>query len=60
MNQDKLNEHMAKNAMKRIVDNSPNYTHQMKQDLKTIIDAGRSPEEICEAMLKYFAALRFF
>ena len=60
MNQDKLNEHMAKEAMKHIVDNSPNYTNQMKQDLKSIIDAGRSPEEICKAMLTYFASLRFF
>ena len=60
MNQDKLNEHMAKEAMKHIVDNSPNYTHQMKQDLKVIIDAGRSPEEICKAMLSYFATLQFF
>ena len=51
---------MAKEAMKHIVDNSPNYTHQMKQDLKSIIDAGRSPEEICKTMLSYFAALRFF
>ena len=60
MNQNKLNEHMAKEAMKHIVDNSPNYTHQMKQDLKAIIDAGRSPEEICKAMLSYFATLQFF
>ena len=51
---------MAKEAMKHIVDDSPNYTHQMKQDLKSIIDAGRSPEEICKAMLTYFATIRFF
>ena len=60
MNQDKLNEHMEKEAMKHIVDNSPNYTHQMKQDLKSIIDAGRSPEEICKTLLSYFATLQFF
>ena len=60
MNQDKLNEHMAKEAMKHIVDDSPNYTNQMKQDLKSIIDSGRSPEEICKAMLSYFATLQFF
>ena len=60
MNQDKLNEYIAKEAMKSIVDNSSNYTNQMKLELKLIIDAGRSPEEICKAMLTYFAALRFF
>lgn len=60
MNQNEMNEHMAKEAMKSIVDNSPNYTRQMKQELKSIIDAGQSPEEICKAMLAYFAALRFF
>lgn len=60
MNQDKLNEHMAKEAMKHIVNNSPNYTPQMRQDLEIIIDAGKSPEELCKAILTYFATLHFF
>lgn len=60
MNQNEMNEHMAKEAMKSIVDNSLNYTHQMKQELKSIIEAGRSPEEICKAMLTYFATRQFF
>lgn len=60
MNQNEMNEHMAKEALKRIVDNSPNYTYQMKCDLKSIIDVGRSAEEIAKAMLTYFATLRFF
>ena len=60
MNQEKLGEHLAKETLKHIVDDSPNYTYQMKQDLKAIIDAGQSPDEICKAMLTYFASLRFF
>lgn len=60
MNQNEMKEHMAKEAMKSIVDNSLNYTRQMKQELKSIIEAGRSPEEICKAMLTYFATRRFF
>lgn len=60
MNQDKMNEHIAKEAMKNIVESSPNYTNQMKQELKSIIETGRSPVEICTAMLTYFATRRFF
>ena len=51
MNQKKMQEHLTKEALKRIVDNSPNYTEQIKQDLKNIIDAGNTPEEIAEAIL---------
>lgn len=60
MNQERINEHAAKEALKYIVDNSPNYPDNIKQDLKRIIDIGKSPEEILEATLTYFAALRFF
>ena len=59
MNQKRMQEHLAKEALKRIVDNSPNYTEQIKQDLKNIIDAGNTPEEIAEAILMYFAFLHF-
>ena len=59
MNQKKMQEHFTKEALKRIVDNSPNYTEQIKQDLKNIIDAGNTPEEIAEAILMYFAFLHF-
>ena len=59
MNQKKIQEHLTKEALKRIVDNSPNYTEQIKQDLKNIIDAGHTPEEIAEAILMYFAFLHF-
>lgn len=37
-------EHMAKETLKYIVDNSPGYTGKMKSDLKVIIDAAKSPE----------------
>lgn len=57
MNQKEIQEHLTKEALKRIVDNSPNYTEQIKQDLKNIIDAGNTPEEILQATLLYFAAL---
>lgn len=59
MNQKKIQEHLTKETLKRIVDNSPNYTEQIKQDLKNIIDAGNTPEEIAEAILMYFAFLHF-
>lgn len=57
MNQKEIQEHLTKEALKRIVDNSPNCTEQIKQDLKNIIDAGNTPEEILQATLLYFAAL---
>ena len=59
MNQKEIQEHLTKEALKRIVDNSPNYTEQIKQDLKNIIDAGNTLEEIAEAILMYFAFLHF-
>ena len=59
MNQENMQEHLTKEALKLIVDNSPNYTEQIKQDLKNIIDAGNTPEEIAEAILMYFAFLHF-
>ena len=59
MNQKRMQEHLTKEALKRIVDNSPNYTEQIKQDLKNIIDVGNTPEEIAEAILMYFAFLHF-
>lgn len=59
MNQKRMQEHLTKEALKRIVDNSPNYTEQIKQDLKNIIVAGNTPEKIAEAILMYFAFLHF-
>ena len=57
MNQENTQERFTKEALKLIVDNSPNYSVQVKQDLKKIIDAGHTPEEIAEAILMYFAFL---
>ena len=59
MNQENTQERFTKEALKLIVDNSPNYSDQVKQDLKKIIDAGHTPEEIAEAILMYFAFLHF-
>lgn len=60
MNNRDVQEHIAKEALKRIVDNGPNYTEEMKQDLKSIIDVGKSANEILQEMLTYFAVRRFF
>ena len=59
MNQENTQERFTKEALKRIVDSSPNYTERIKQDLKNIIDAGNTLEEIAEAILMYFAFLHF-
>lgn len=57
---EKLQEHIYKETLKQIVDNSPNYSDKIKSDVKAIIDAGKSSEEICKATLTYFAAIRWF
>lgn len=59
MNQEKMQEHVFKEMLKRIVDNSPNYTEKMKCALKMIIDAGTTPEEILKATLSYFSLMHF-
>lgn len=57
MNQENMQEHLTKEALKLIADNSPNYSDQVKQDLKNIIDAGHTPEEIAKTILLYFSFL---
>jgi hypothetical protein len=59
MDQEKMNEHITKETLKRIVDNSLNYNDNVKWDIKAIIDMGKSPEEILEAVLSYFAGWYF-
>lgn len=54
-----MQEHVCKELLKKVVDNGQNYTERMKSDLKEIIDLGKSPEEICEATLAYFAMCRW-
>ncbi len=58
MNEQELQKHAIKEALKNIVDNGPNFSPQMRNDLNLIIDAGNTGEEICQAVLAYFAALR--
>lgn len=60
MNNRDLQEHFYKETLKRIVDNSQNYPDKVKEDVKHIIDLGKSPEEICQGILTYFAALKLF
>lgn len=48
-------EHIYKETLKRVVDNSPNYPDWIKDGLKAIIDAGRSPEEIAEGIVLFFS-----
>lgn len=59
MDQEKMNEHITKETLKRIVDNSLNYNDNVKRDIKAIIDMGKSPEEILEAVLSYFVGWYF-
>lgn len=59
MTEKEMQEHVFKELLKKVVDNGQNYTEKMKSDLKEIIDHGKSPEEICEAALTYFAMYRW-
>ena len=54
-----MQEYACKELLKKFVDNSPNYTEKIKNDLKCIIDHGKSVEEICQATLAYFAMYRW-
>lgn len=58
MNEQELQKHAIKEALKCVVDNGPNFSPKMKNDLKHIIDAGNTGNEICQAVLVYFAALQ--
>ena len=60
MTEKEMQEHAFKELLKKVVDNGQNYTEKMKSDLKEIIDQGKSPEEICEATLAYFAMHRWY
>ena len=60
MQQDKMMEHGFKESIKYVIDNSSNFTEKMKRDMKGIVDAGRSPEEISMGLLTYLAAMRVY
>ena len=53
----KLQEHLYKETLKGFVRGSQNYADEVKQNVISIIDAGRSPEEICTAVISYLMGL---
>ena len=59
MTEKEMQEYACKELLNKFVDNSPNYTEKIKNDLKCIIDHGKSVEEICQATLAYFAMYRW-
>lgn len=54
-----VDEHKFKEMLKKLVDDSPNYTEQIKYDLKAIINTSKTPEDLSEAALLYFSALKW-
>ena len=52
---DKLMEHFAKESLKQTIDNNYNFTEKQKYELKLIVDAGRTPEDVIKGILAYFA-----
>ena len=52
---DKLMEHFAKESLKQAIDNNYNFTNQQKHELKLIVDAGRTPDDVIKGILAYFA-----
>ncbi len=55
---DNFQEKIAKELSKQMVDSNPSFTKQMKFDLKTIIDFGRTPEEIINEIGLYLLFTR--
>lgn len=55
--EEKLQEHLDKETLKGIVKRSRNYSDEVKQNVISIIDAGRSPEDICTAVISYLMGL---
>ena len=53
----KLQEHLYKETLKSIVKGSQNYSDEIKHNVISIIDIGRSPEEICTAVISYLMGL---
>ena len=50
-------EHALKEMLKKMVDNSPNWSDHVKKQIKLIVDAGHSPQEICENTFAYLVTL---
>ena len=55
---DKLMERFAKESLKQAIDNNYNFTNKQKHELKLIVDAGRTPEDVIKSILSYFAINR--
>ncbi len=58
MSQEIIDERVAKDMLKRVVDSYPVYTEKMRNELKEIIESGKEAEEIFEALTAYFATLQ--
>lgn len=58
MNPEMIDERVAKEELKRIVDSYEIYTDEMKEKLKGIIESGKQPEEIFEQMIAYFSTMQ--
>lgn len=43
MDLNNINEHEFKEMLKKLADDSPNYTEQIKYDLKVIINTSKTP-----------------
>ncbi len=55
MNPQELQEHIAKEALKQYVESCHNYPDYVKRDLKLLVHASKSPEELARNILAYFA-----
>ena len=58
MTEQEVQNHILKESLKQAVKNGQSYTDKMKSDLLKIIDFYKSPEEICKAILVYFAMIK--
>ena len=58
MDMDNIHENEFIEMLKKLVDDSPNYTKQIKHDLKVIINTSKTPEDLCETVLLYFSTLK--
>lgn len=52
-------EHQSKEILKRVVDSTQGYSDRIKFDLKNMIDASQSVEDLAQAWLAYFATLNW-
>lgn len=59
MDVNSIKEHEFKKVIKKLIDDSPNYTEKMKFDLHAIVDTSKTIEELCQAVLSYFSALKW-